>query len=289
MTKITVLKRFFRQLLSQPQEEDYETTFEEIKEGVLFKGYNLWILGFAMLIACVGLTIDSQGALVGAMLISPLMGPIVGYAFSLSVRDKQLQRESIQNWMWMTVVSLFASTFFFFVIPFHDDTLSLHAFEKASIFDILLAFFGGMAGFIGILRKEGVKIIAGVAVATACMPPLCTAGFGIANGDMSLFIGGFYFYLINCLFIGLATFLLSRYFGFSPRTDAPILSTRAKWFWNFFIVAMIIPAMYIAYLKWVEAHNKKSVLTDKQRIEALETRVRALDSLVRVLDASKGG
>ncbi|MBX7243243.1 MAG: DUF389 domain-containing protein [Bacteroidia bacterium] len=283
MLKQSPLIRLIRRQFTQAQEEDYASTMAEIKEGIIFKGYNLWILGFAMLIACIGLTTDSSSAIVGAMLISPLMGPIVGYAFSLSINDRGLQRESIRNWIWMTLSSLIASIIFFLINPFHHDTTSLHSFEKASIFDIMLAFFGGMAGFIGIIKKEGVKIIAGVAVATACMPPLCTAGFGIANGNLMLFIGGFYFYLINCLFIGLATFILARFFGYSPKNQHSVLSTWAKWFWNFFIIAMFVPAMYIAILKWQEEHKKESEGSiGIERIEKLEQKVKTLDSLLQI-------
>lgn len=272
--------RLIRRQFSQPKEEDFASTLEEIKEGIVFKGYNLWILGFAMLIACIGLTTDSSSAIVGAMLISPLMGPIVGYAFSLSLNDKSLQHESIKNWIWMTVSSLIASVIFFLINPFHHDTASLHSFEKASIFDILIAFFGGMAGFIGIIKKEGVKILAGVAVATACMPPLCTAGFGIANGNLMLFAGGFYFYLINCLFIGLSTFLLARFLGYSHKNQGITLPSKTKWLWNLFIVAMLVPALYIATLKWKQERKKENTVSEKERIEKLEQKVKVLDSLL---------
>lgn len=175
------------------------------------KGASLWILGAAMIIACIGLSTNSISAVIVAMLISPLMGPIVGFAFGLGINDKILWKRGINNWIVMTAVSLVAAVIYFFISPFDNSTELLASFKKASIFDIFLAFFGGLVGFIGILKKEGSKIIAGVAVATACMPPLCTAAYGIAIGDFAYFIGGFYFYIINCLFIGWATFMLTRY------------------------------------------------------------------------------
>lgn len=132
----------------------------------------------------------------------------------LAINDRDLRIEGVRNWVKMTVVSLASATVFFLVNPFDHTTQLLESFQKASIFNIFLAFFGGLAGFIGIVKKEGVKIIAGVAIATACMPPLCTAVYGIAHLDYVYFIGGIYFYFINCLFIGWATFLLSRYFKF---------------------------------------------------------------------------
>lgn len=283
MKRLAVLLRFVRSKFYLNKEENESETIAEIKEGAYFSGHNLWILGFAMVIACIGLNTDSISAVIGAMLISPLMGPIVGFAFALAVNDAGLKNKSIRNWLWMTIISLLASAFFFLISPFDNNTTALSSFQKASIFDVLLAFFGGMAGFIGIIKKEGIKVIAGVAVATACMPPLCTAGFGIAHLDFQFFIGGLYFYLINCLFIGLATFLLTRFTGYHINKEVPRFRQTANWLWTLFIVAMIVPASYIAYKKWNEEHTKERsiMVTDKQRIEALEKKVLYLDSLLQ--------
>lgn len=276
MKKISVVKRFIKTQILFKKEEQEAETYAEILEGTRFHGYNLWILGFAMIIACVGLNTDSISAVIGAMLISPLMGPIVGFAFALAVNDSNLKKQGIRNWFWMTLISLLASVLFFLISPFDNNTNALTGFKKASIFDILLAFFGGMAGFIGIIKKEGTKVIAGVAVATACMPPLCAAGFGLAHGDWELFIGGLYFYLINCLFIGLATFLLARFAGYHLNKDCNPFKQTANWLWTIFIIAMLIPSVYIAYLRWNEEHDKVKVKTDKERIEALEKKIDSL-------------
>jgi uncharacterized hydrophobic protein (TIGR00271 family) len=283
MKRLAILKRFIRSKFYLNKEEHENETIAEIKEGAHFSGHNLWILGFAMVIACIGLNTDSISAVIGAMLISPLMGPIVGFAFALGVNDAELKNKSIRNWLWMTIISLLASALFFFISPFDNNTVVLSSFQKASIFDVLLAFFGGLAGFIGIIKKEGIKVIAGVAVATACMPPLCTAGFGIAHGNFQFFIGGIYFYLINCLFIGLATFLLSRFTGYHINREVPRFKQTANWLWALFIIAMIAPASYIAYKKWNDEHKKEksTIGTDKQRIEALEKKVLELDSLLQ--------
>ena len=283
MKRLAVLLRFVRSKFYLNKEEYESETIAEIKEGAHFSGHNLWILGFAMVIACIGLNTDSISAVIGAMLISPLMGPIVGFAFALAVNDAGLKNKSIRNWLLMTLISLLASALFFLISPFDNNTTALSSFQKASIFDVLLAFFGGMAGFIGIIKKEGIKVIAGVAVATACMPPLCTAGFGIAHLDFQFFIGGLYFYLINCLFIGLATFLLTRFTGYHINKEVPRFRQTANWLWTLFIVAMIVPASYIAYKKWNEEHTKERsiMVTDKQRIEALEKKVLYLDSLLQ--------
>lgn len=166
----------------------------------------------------------------------------------------------------------------FLLSPFDNNTNALASFKNASIFDILLAFFGGFAGFIGIIKKEGIKVIAGVAVATACMPPLCTAGFGIAHLDYEFFIGGLYFYLINCLFIGLSTFMLARFTGYHQNKKNVGLKRTSNWLWALFIVAMIVPGSYIAWKKWTEEHKKDKPLNDQQRIELLEKRIQNLET-----------
>ena len=277
-----LLKRYLKNQLSFKKEENELDTYNEIVEGAEMKGYNLWVLGFAMIIACIGLNTDSTSALIGAMLISPLMGPIVGFAFALAINDSALKKRSIKNWFAMTLISLAASVLYFTLSPFSNNTHALTSFSKATIFDIFLAFFGGLAGFIGIVKKEGTKVIAGVAVATACMPALCTASFGLATGNYALFIGGLYFYLINCLFIGLASFLLARFAGYHlNKNNRPFTNTNT-WLWSIFIIAMLVPATYIAYQKWVDEKTKTNISSDSERIEILEKKIKKLDSLLTV-------
>lgn len=280
---LKVLKRFILRSAHLTHEEQENVTIEEIKQSAEFSGFNLWILGFAMVIACIGLNTDSMSAVIGAMLISPLMGPVTAYAFALAIRDYDLRLVAVRNWIWMTLISLLASTLFFLISPFDNDTQVLLSFTKASIFDILIAFFGGMAGFIGVMKKDGTKVLAGVAVATACMPPLCTAGFGLAHANWYEFIGGLYFYMINSLFIGLATYLLARFTNFHHYFKSK--EVRSKWspyIWSLFIILMIIPGMIIAWQKWKEENtgNNTRVLTDKQRIYELERRVQTMDSIL---------
>lgn len=267
------------------QREEHETdTYREIADGARLSGFNLWVLFFAMIIACIGLITDSISAVIGAMLISPLMGPIVGFAFGIAINDTVLKKTGLFNWLLMTGSSLCASVLFFLLSPFDHNTQALLSFTKASILDIMIAFFGGMAGFIGIMRKEGTKVIAGVAVATACMPPLCTAGFGLAHGDLLTFAGGLYFYLINCLFIGLATFLLSRFAGYNQFFCKDISQQKtANWLWITLIALMIIPGTYIAIKKWKEEEKSfnHQTISDQERIEALEKKVATLDSLLK--------
>lgn len=276
MKRFDIFRRYLGQQINTSREENEWETYEEIREGVIFKGFNLWILGFAMVIACIGLTTNSVSAVIGAMLISPLMGPVIGFAFGLAINDRNLRIEGVRNWIKMTVVSLASATFFFLVNPFDHTTQLLESFQKASIFDIFLAFFGGLAGFIGIVKREGMKIIAGVAIATACMPPLCTAAYGIAHLDYAYFIGGIYFYFINCLFIGWATFLLSRYFKFDTLTKEK-RSIKNVILWDVLIVAMLVPGVYIGYQKWKVEENSPVQMTDSEKIKALEKRIESLE------------
>lgn len=275
------LKSFFEVFSEETEIE----TFSEVIEGSRLRGFNLWILGFAMIIACIGLNIDSISAVIGAMLISPLMGPIQGFAFAWAIQDIRLKKISIYNWIVMTVISLAASTIFFILTPFDFNTTQLSAFKSATIFDILLAFFGGMAGFLGIMKKDGTKIIAGVAVATACMPPLCTAGYGIAHLDWKFTLGGMYFYLINCFFIGLATFILARFFEIHKklnRAESSLNSKSASWYWGMLIFLITIPGLYLAYIKWNEEKVKIKFKSDSERIIDLEKKVNTLDSLLHL-------
>lgn len=283
MAKLNVIRRYLGLQFHIQSEEDFNGIYNEVLDGVMMKGANLWVLGIAMIMACIGLTTNSISAVIGAMLISPLMGPIIGFSFGLAINDKNLRRRGIQNWLVMTMVSLLAATLFFLLNPFDNSTEMLEAFKKASIFDIALAFFGGMAGFIGILKKEGVKIIAGVAVATACMPPVCTAAYGLAHGDFSIFIGGFYFYFINCLFIGWATFLLTRYLKIQKIDNNKNLSKKSIVLWDVLIVLMMIPGIYIAYQKWKMEEGKTAPLTEKQKIELLEKRIERLEATQKMM------
>lgn len=276
MKRFDIFKRYLGQQIYTAKEENEWVTYSEIKEGLIFKGYNLWILGFAMIIACIGLTTNSVSAVIGAMLISPLMGPVIGFAFGMAINDRNLKIEGIRNWVKMTVVSLASATLFFLVNPFDHSTQLLESFQKASIFDIFLAFSGGLAGFIGIVKREGMKIIAGVAIATACMPPICTAAYGIAHLDFTYFIGGFYFYLINCLFIGWATFLLSRYFKFETLSREK-RTLKNVILWDLLLIVMIIPGIWIGYQKWKVEEDSPPQMTDSEKIRALEKRIESLE------------
>lgn len=245
-TKIQVFKRYLRSLFDlKASQEDEEETFQEVKEGVVFKGKNLWLLAFAIFISCIGLNINSKAAVIGAMIISPLMGPIFGIGFSLGVSDLDLLKLSIQNAIRIVLISLFTATIYYLITPYAIATDELLSFSHPTIFDVLLAFIGGMAGFIAISRHNGTQVLIGVAVATSCIPPLCTASFGLATLQWEYFVGGLYTYFINALFICVGAYLIVKYLKFSPHSKKNVRHINS-WF-GILIVLAIVPAVYLAY------------------------------------------
>lgn len=246
ITKIQIIKRYFRSLfdLKGSQEDELETD-REVREGVIFKGKNLWLLAFAIFISCIGLNINSKAAVIGAMIISPLMGPIFGIGFSLGVSDLDLLKVSIQNALRIVLISLVVATIYYLITPYAIATDELLSFSHPTIFDVLLAFIGGMAGFIAISRHNGTQVLIGVAVATSCIPPLCTASFGLATLQWEYFVGGLYTYLINALFICVGSYIIVKYLKFSPHSKQNVKNV-TSWF-GVLIFLAIIPAMYLAY------------------------------------------
>lgn len=200
------------------EDSDIESTVLNIQKDVEFKGVNIWILAFAIIVASVGLNVNSTAVIIGAMLISPLMGPITGIGLAIGTNDFDLLRKSLVNLGIMVGISLTASTAYFLVSPLSDAQSELLARTTPTIFDVFIAFFGGLAGIVASSRKGGkFTVVAGVAIATALMPPLCTTGYGLATGQFNFFFGAFYLFLINSFFIALATFLMVRYLRFPKK------------------------------------------------------------------------
>lgn len=279
----SAFSRWLQSRMKLHREEDETATIQEIWDGINLNGHNFWIMAFAMVIACIGLNTNSMSAIIGAMLISPLMGPVTGYSFALATRNGPMRNKAIRSFLTMTGISLSASTVYFLLSPFENNTEALFSYSHASIFDILIAFFGGMAGFIGLMKRDGVKVMAGVAVATACMPPLCTAGFGLAHGIWTEFAGGMYFYTINSLFIGLATYVLARLTGYHhDNKEQEKKSVLSISLWTLFILCMIAPGVYIAAEKWKAERQAQTIreTPEQGRIRNLELQVKRLDSLV---------
>lgn len=189
-----------------------EEVVASISKGVEFRGVNLWVLIFATMIASLGLNVNSAAVIIGAMLISPVMGPIMGIGMSLGINDFALLKKSLRNLTLMFIVAIVTSTAYFFVSPLSSASSELLARTVPTTYDVLIALFGGLAGIVAQTRKDRTStVIPGVAIATALMPPLCTAGFGLATGQLRYFFGAFYLFFINSVFIALATYAIVRF------------------------------------------------------------------------------
>lgn len=229
-------------------EEDKKKVLENVTANISFRGSNLWILACAIIIASIGLNVNSTAVIIGAMLISPLMGPIVGAGFALGTYDFALLRKSMKNLLISTAVSLLVSAFYFYLSPFKDVQSELLARTSPNIYDVLIAFFGGLVGVIAITRVEKGNPIPGVAIATALMPPLCTAGYGLATFNFSYFAGAFYLYTINCFFICIATFFVVKYLNYPPISfKGRRFAKQIRLGITTLVMIMIIPSFYLAY------------------------------------------
>lgn len=219
-----------------------------IREGVEIRGTNLWLLMLAIFIASIGLNVNSIAVIIGAMLISPLMGPIMGVGYGAAINDYILIRKSLGNLLISFLIGLFTSSFYFLASPLSAAQSELLARTTPTIWDVMIALFGGLAGIIAATRREKTNVIPGVAIATALMPPLCTAGFGLANGSMAMFFGAFYLFLINCVFIAFATLLLVSYIN--PPHKIFVSEDKEKKVKRTIyavLLATVLPSIYLAY------------------------------------------
>lgn len=212
------IKNFLSEYLDLRKDKDNElATVDSIRKGVEFKGANLWILIFAIFMASLGLNVNSTAVIIGAMLISPLMGPIMGVGLSVGLNDFDLMKRSLKSFLITTLFSVITATIFFLISPVAEGQSELLARTSPTIYDVLIALMGGLAGVVALSTKEKGNVIPGVAIATALMPPLCTAGYGLATGNLVYFLGAFYLYFINSVFISLATFLGVRIMRFKQK------------------------------------------------------------------------
>jgi uncharacterized hydrophobic protein (TIGR00271 family) len=238
-----VVKGYFN---SMPDKEDEEQTVQQISEDAVFHGARLWILIFAIFIASLGLNVNSTAVIIGAMLISPLMGPIIGIGLSVGINDLELLKRSFKNFAVATVISVLTATLYFIVTPITEAQSELLARTSPTLYDVLIALCGGAAGIIAISTKGKGNVIPGVAIATALMPPLCTAGYGIAMGKASYFFGAFYLYFINTVFICLATFVGVRMLKFQRKHFVdPARFKRVKMYIIAIVVITMLPATYM--------------------------------------------
>ncbi len=221
--------------------------FESLKGDVEFRGTKLWILICAILVASIGLNVNSTAVIIGAMLISPLMGPIIGFGLGFGIADLDLVRKSLRNLALTTLFSITTATIYFLLTPLDQPGSELLGRTEPSLYDVLIAFFGGAAGLIAGSSKSKGQVLPGVAIATALMPPLCTAGFGIATGNWAYFFGAIYLYIINSVFIAFATFVMVRIMRFPMKAVASGDMRKRSYRWITVIaVCTLIPSIYLS-------------------------------------------
>ncbi len=240
--------RYLGDLFHLHEDADEEGTVDDIKRSIEFRGANLWALVFAVFIASIGLNTNSAAVIIGAMLISPLMGPIMGMGLALGTNDIELLKRSLRNLGVAVTIAILTSTLYFLITPLDQAQSELLARTRPTIFDVLIAIFGGSIGIIASSRKEKTNAIPGVAIATALMPPLCTAGYGLANGKWSYFFGASYLFFINSVFICITTVIFVRLLRFKKVSflDEP-REKRVRMSLAIFAVLTILPSVYAAW------------------------------------------
>jgi len=249
---------YLKDHVNMTEDIDHSNANVSIRKNIAFKGPNVFILACAIIIASVGLNVNSIPVIIGAMLISPVMGPILGFGFGLGVRDNRLVKDSLENFGVMVAISIAASALFFILSPLTlENPSELLARTNPTIYDVLIALFGGIAGMLETSRKERGTVISGVAIATALMPPLCTVGYGLSILNWHFVIGALYLFLINSIFISLATLLTVKYLRFPIVMEAEVdgkrqrLSKRAI---ALILLVMIVPSVFSA-IRMVKENN----------------------------------
>ena len=223
--------------------EDEQEIVKQITSGISFRGANLWVLIFAIFIASLGLNVNSTAVIIGAMLISPLMGPIIGMGLAMGINDLNLMRRAVKNFGVATLISVLTAMVYFLITPLGEAQSELLARTSPTIYDVLIATFGGAAGILALCTKGKGNVIPGVAIATALMPPLCTAGYGLATGHILYFLGAFYLFFINTVFISLATYAGVRLMHFHRlEFQNPALAKKAQRIVAGIAIVTMIPA-----------------------------------------------
>ena len=255
------IKRLVKKYIYVYDQIDTDSAAERIKSGIWFKGPNVWILAFSIVIASVGLNVNSTAVIIGAMLISPLMGPIVGTGLALGTNDTDLLKLSAKNLLVMVVIALIASTLFFILSPLSlVNPTELEARTSPTIYDVLIALFGGLAGIFEQSRKERGTVLSGVAIATALMPPLCTAGYGLAHLQFHYFFGAMYLFIINGVFITLATYLMVKYLRFKTNSClVPTVEKKRRSLISAILVIVLIPSIYSAVILVMDNNFQRNV------------------------------
>ncbi|MGX1025207.1 DUF389 domain-containing protein [Psychroflexus sp. MBR-150] len=254
------LRSYLLHLLDIRSETDRDSTMEAILKDIPFRGHNAWILIFSIIVASVGLNVSSTAVVIGAMLISPLMGPIVGLGFSVAINDLDTLKRSLVNLGVMVVLSILTAFAYFSVSPLTELTPELAARTSPTILDVLVAIFGGLALIIAKTKKGTIaSVIFGVAIATALMPPLCTAGYGLAVWDMSIFGGAMYLFTINTIFIALSTFIVSKILRFPlVRYANSLRRKRISQLATVIAIVVMLPSIYLFYVLLKQSYFEKS-------------------------------
>ena len=251
-----------------------ESTIAGIKKDIEFKGFNLWILVFSIFIASIGLNVDSTAVVIGAMLISPLMGPIMGFGLGIGINDLSVVRKSLLNLGVAASIAILTSALYFLVSPIDEASNELFARTNPTFLDVLVAIFGGLTGILAGSRKEKNNVIPGVAIATALMPPLCTAGFGLASGQWEYFFGAFYLFLINAILIATTTTLVVRYLRFPLVVVMdPAKERKYKRMFTIGLMALVLPSGWIFYKtvsQTVTSSQIRSYLTEHAKFPGTE-------------------
>ena len=254
MNRITA---FFKSLVNMEDHVDVEAASVGIRNGIAFRGPNVFILACAILIASVGLNLNSIPVIIGAMLISPVMGPILGFGLGLGTNDTALMKDALKNFAVMVAISIVASSVFYLISPLQmEQQTELLARTNPTLYDVLIALFGGFAGIMENSRKgKGGTVIPGVAIATALMPPLCTVGYGIAHGDPKFIFGAFYLFVINTVFICLATFILVKYLRFPLAHSADEKLTRRNTRLSAIILVLLVVPSVLSAIQIIRDTN----------------------------------
>ena len=287
-------RKFISELLNIRQNTDQEATKEAIISDIPFKGHTIWILICSIFIASIGLNANSTAVVIGAMLISPLMGPILGIGMSIAINDIDTLRRSLKNFVVMVVISILTAYLFFEFFPLRDESSELLARTEPDIRDVLIAFFGGFALVIARAKKGTVAtVIFGVAIATALMPPLCTVGFGLAIGNWEYATGAMYLFIINTIFIAVATVIVLKLLRF-PMVKY-INSKKRRFFariTTLIAVLVMIPAIITFYNVWQKSRymrQAQDLISNTIEVYKFKDRGRYLDNLTKISYNREGG
>jgi uncharacterized hydrophobic protein (TIGR00271 family) len=283
------MKKILRRSLSLKENTDYEKAISTISDGVSLQGHNLWLLLCSTMLASIGLDTNSTAVIIGAMLISPLMSPILGVGLSTGTHNRSLLIRSLRDLLLAVIISLAVSVIYFIISPLGEPTAELQARTYPTLLDVLIALFGGVAGIIAISRKQQLNAIPGVAIATALMPPLCTAGFGIATQHWTYFFGAFYLFFINAVFITLATYIIVKYLQFPSKEFINRKTENRYRLWLGLIACIVLtPSAYFLYTLYkselIKNEINELVLApiQKQGNEILKWEIDKKDSIMQI-------